>query len=255
MKDTLANMKVLQESQVKIIQQKLAQAGYRNKELAVFVIFARMALPIVLGFVGVVALYWLEMFPDWGSMKRFSAFAALVVAGYKGPELFLKNKSKKRTDAIRKGLPDALDLLVICAEAGLTVDAAVQPRRQGARPRLSRARRRVRADRDRAVVPHRAPPGVRELRLPRRPRRGARRGHDHDPDRALRHPAGLGAARALGRVPQRAHDARRGKGRAPAGDHDRAADPVHPAGAVHRHPRPGGLRHQRRLLGRRPDPG
>ena len=124
MKERLEGMKVLQESQVKIIQQKLAQAGIRNKELAVVVIFARMVLPIVFGFVGVVALYWLEMFPDWGSFKRFMAFAALVVAGYKGPELFLKNKAKKRTDAIRKGLPDALDLLVICAEAGLTIDAA-----------------------------------------------------------------------------------------------------------------------------------
>jgi tight adherence protein C len=124
MKERLEGMKVLQESQVKIIQQKLAQAGIRNKELAVVVIFARMVLPIVFGFIGVVALFWLEMFPDWGSFKRFMAFAALVVAGYKGPEMFLKNKSNKRTDAIRKGLPDALDLLVICAEAGLTVDAA-----------------------------------------------------------------------------------------------------------------------------------
>jgi tight adherence protein C len=124
MKDRLESMKVLQESQVKIIQQKLAQAGIRNKELAVVVIFARMVLPIVLGFIGVVSLYWLEIFPDWSSFKRFLAFAVLVIAGYKGPEAYLKNKSKKRTDAIRKGLPDALDLLVICAEAGLTVDAA-----------------------------------------------------------------------------------------------------------------------------------
>src|SRR6478736_6482544 len=124
MKDTLANMKVLQESQVKIIQQKLAQAGYRNKELAVFVIFARMVMPVVLGFLTVVLIYWLDFFPAWGSFKRFAAFAVMVIAGYKGPETFLKNKSKKRTDSIRKGLPDALDLLVICAEAGLTVDAA-----------------------------------------------------------------------------------------------------------------------------------
>ena len=93
MKERLEGMKVLQESQVKIIQQKLAQAGIRNKELAVVVIFARMVLPVVLGFAGVVALYWLEMFPDWGSFKRFMAFAALIVAGYKGPELYLKNKS------------------------------------------------------------------------------------------------------------------------------------------------------------------
>ena len=124
MKDTLQGMKVLQDSQIKIIQQKLAQAGYRNKELAVVVIFARMVLPVVLGFIGVVVLYWTDTFPEWGSFKRFMAFAALVVAGYKGPEVYLKNKSNKRTAEIRKGLPDALDLLVICAEAGLTVDAA-----------------------------------------------------------------------------------------------------------------------------------
>ncbi|BBC74174.1 pilus assembly protein TadC [Altererythrobacter sp. B11] len=124
MKDTLQGMKVLQESQVKAIQQKLAHAGFRNRELAVAVIFARMVLPIVLGFIGVVVLYWTDTFADWGSFKRFMVFAGLVIAGYKGPEVFLKNRANKRTAAIRKGLPDALDLLVICAEAGLTVDAA-----------------------------------------------------------------------------------------------------------------------------------
>jgi len=124
MKDTLKGMKVLQESQVKIIQQKLAQAGIRNKEYAVVVIFARMVLPITLGFIGAIVLYWTNTFPDWGSIKRFAAFAFLVIAGYKGPEVYLKNRANKRTNEIRKGLPDALDLLVICAEAGLTVDAA-----------------------------------------------------------------------------------------------------------------------------------
>ncbi|RIV83223.1 type II secretion system F family protein [Aurantiacibacter xanthus] len=124
MKDTLQGMKVLQESQVKDIQQKLAQAGYRNKELAVVIIFARMVLPIVLGLIGVVMFYWSDMFPDWGSFKRFLGFAGLVILGYKGPELYISNIAAKRTKAIQKGLPDALDLLVICAEAGLTVDAA-----------------------------------------------------------------------------------------------------------------------------------
>tara|TARA_A100001391_G_scaffold66729_3_gene42486 strand:- start:77594 stop:78601 length:1008 start_codon:yes stop_codon:yes gene_type:complete len=124
MKDTLQGMKVLQESQVKVIQQKLAQAGYRNKELAVVIIFARMVLPVVLGLIGVAMFYWSDMFPDWGSFKRFMGFAVLVILGYKGPELFISNVANKRTKAIQKGLPDALDLLVICAEAGLTVDAA-----------------------------------------------------------------------------------------------------------------------------------
>jgi tight adherence protein C len=124
MRDALSSMKVLQESQVKQAQQKLAQAGYRNKEWAVAVIFARMVAPVVLGMIGMILFYWTDTFPEWGSFKRFGAFAAMIVLGYKGPDLWLQNKITKRTNEIRKGLPDALDLLVICAEAGLTVDAA-----------------------------------------------------------------------------------------------------------------------------------
>jgi tight adherence protein C len=124
MRDALSSLKVLQESQVKEIQQKLAQAGIRNKEYAVAVIFARMVLPIVFGLVAASVVYWANYFPEWGSLKRFGAFAAALIAGYKGPDIYIQNIMNKRTDAIRKGLPDALDLMVICAEAGLTVDAA-----------------------------------------------------------------------------------------------------------------------------------
>jgi len=123
-RDWLGRMKVLQDSQITAIQQKLAYAGYRNRELAVTVIFARMIAPIVLGLVAALVLYWLELFPAWGGLQRFGAFAGAVIGGYKAPELYLSNKAAKRTDEIRKGLPDALDLLVICAEAGLTIDAA-----------------------------------------------------------------------------------------------------------------------------------
>ncbi|MBD3729033.1 MAG: type II secretion system F family protein [Sphingomonadales bacterium] len=122
-KDTLASMKVLQQSQLEVIQQKLAWAGFRNKELAVLIIGARLIAPVVLGVFGFLMLYVVQYFPDW-QMKRVFAMAALIFVGYKGPEIYLKNIASKRTDAIRKGLPDALDLLVICAEAGLTVDAA-----------------------------------------------------------------------------------------------------------------------------------
>jgi tight adherence protein C len=123
-RDTLSSLKVLQASQVEAVQQKLAQAGIRKKELAVVVIFARMILPIVLGGIAALMIYGINYFPEWGGMKRLFGFAAMVGLGYKAPDIFLANKVSKRTDAIRKGLPDALDLLVICAEAGLTVDAA-----------------------------------------------------------------------------------------------------------------------------------
>jgi len=123
---TLSSFKMLQDSQIKAVQQKLAQAGIRKKEYAVAVIFARLVLPIVLGVSVGLLVYWSNYFPEWSSMKRFFAFAAAVGLGYKGPDIFLQNMITKRTDAIRKGLPDALDLLVICAEAGLTVDAAFE---------------------------------------------------------------------------------------------------------------------------------
>jgi tight adherence protein C len=123
-KQQLEGMKVLQQSQIEDIQQKLAHAGIRNKELAVYVIAARIILPIVLGAIGFTMIYVIDYFPDWGAVKRIGAMGALFFAGYKGPEIFLKNKASKRTLEIQKGLPDALDLLVICAEAGLTVDAA-----------------------------------------------------------------------------------------------------------------------------------
>jgi tight adherence protein C len=120
----LGSMKVLQEDQIKDVQQKLAQAGIRRKELAVVVIFSRLVGPILLG--GGVGL-WIYAFggmADYTPFKKFAVFALATGAGYKGADMYLQNIITKRTDAIRKGLPDALDLLVICAEAGLTVDSA-----------------------------------------------------------------------------------------------------------------------------------
>jgi len=123
-KDSLGKLNVLQESQIKAIQQKLAHAGYRNKELAVLIIGARAILPLVIGGIMGLLIYVVEFWPDWGPFMRLGVFAGSVFLAYKGPEIYLSNKATKRTKEIQKGLPDALDLLVICAEAGLTVDAA-----------------------------------------------------------------------------------------------------------------------------------
>lgn len=124
MRQFLSSLKVLQDDQIKVAQQKLAQAGIRRKELAVAVIFSRLVGPIVLGGAAGLWIYGLGGLSDWTTFKRFGAFAAITIFGYKAADIYLGNLIQKRTDAIRKGLPDALDLLVICAEAGLTVDAA-----------------------------------------------------------------------------------------------------------------------------------
>jgi len=123
-KSLLSSMKVLQDSQVKAAQIKLMQAGIRSKEYAVAVIFGRLVLPIVFGGLMVYLVYGTDMFATYSPIKRYGIVAVTFILSYKAPDIFLKNKITKRSNLVRKGLPDALDLLVICAEAGLTVDAA-----------------------------------------------------------------------------------------------------------------------------------
>ncbi|MET1110549.1 MAG: type II secretion system F family protein [Allosphingosinicella sp.] len=123
-RSVLGSLKMLQAEQVEKAQKKLMQAGIRSKDLAFVVIFARLVLPIVIGTTVIVGVYVLDWFPEWGPIKRYGLTAFSLIGSYKAPDLWLKNKISKRSNAVRKGLPDALDLLVICAEAGLTVDAA-----------------------------------------------------------------------------------------------------------------------------------
>ncbi len=120
----LTSFKMLQDDQIKKTQIKLMQAGIRTKDLAFFIIFARFVLPVVLGIAVVLLVYVFDFFPDWSWYKKYGLVASTLVGSYKAPDIWLKNKVTKRSHAVRKGLPDALDLLVICAEAGLTVDAA-----------------------------------------------------------------------------------------------------------------------------------
>jgi tight adherence protein C len=120
----LDSMKMLQDEQVQKAQKKLMQAGIRAKDLAFVVIFARFVMPLVIGTTVILGVYLFDWFPTWGSFKKYALVAGSLLLSYKAPDIYLANRIQKRSHAIRKGLPDALDLLVICAEAGLTVDAA-----------------------------------------------------------------------------------------------------------------------------------
>ena len=123
-RSVLSSLRMLQTEQVEKAQTKLMQAGIRSKDLAFVVIFARFVLPVFFGGIVITGVYFLDWFPEWGSFKRYAVVAGSLIGSYKAPDIWLKNKITKRSHAVRKGLPDALDLLVICAEAGLTVGAA-----------------------------------------------------------------------------------------------------------------------------------
>lgn len=115
---------LLQDEQTKKVSAALMQAGYRSNDAVVIYQVARLTLPLMMGLIGVILFYGLGMMPTHQSLYPIYAIV-MVLLGLKAPDLFVGNVKAKRTDLIRKGLPDALDLLVVCAEAGLTLDSAL----------------------------------------------------------------------------------------------------------------------------------
>jgi tight adherence protein C len=124
MRSVLGGLQMLQEDQLKAAQIKLMQAGIRSKDKAVAVLFGRLVAPIVFGALTAFAFFGAGLFADWTGSSKAMAIGIVFIISYKVPDLFVNNLITKRSEAIRKGLPDAIDLLVICAESGLTVDAA-----------------------------------------------------------------------------------------------------------------------------------
>jgi tight adherence protein C len=124
MRSFLGSLRVLQDEQLKVAQTKLLQAGIRSKDFAVIVIFSRLLMPIIFGGGMVAYIYGFGGFAEYSAFKRYLIAGGTLILSYKAADIWLQNLITKRSGAIQKGLPDALDLLVICAEAGLTVDAA-----------------------------------------------------------------------------------------------------------------------------------
>ena len=123
-RNLVQKMKLEHGKQTNEIRLKLARAGYRSREAVMMYLLMRVAAPAMAGFQAFFLIFVLQAFQMQTAMKVVSVFVAIIV-GIALPDIFLKNKSQKRTVILRKAMPDALDLLVICAEAGLSLDAAL----------------------------------------------------------------------------------------------------------------------------------
>lgn len=120
----VAQMRLTQSSQTEKIRDKLLHAGLRGRESMVAYLFCKPVMPIVLAIAGLVLIYGLG-FGDLPAGLRPAAVLAAATLGFYAPDLYLTNAAKKRRQKLHKALPDGLDLLVICAEAGLSLDAAL----------------------------------------------------------------------------------------------------------------------------------
>jgi tight adherence protein C len=125
MRRVVHKLNLQRTKQTEIIVRKLAQAGWRSNDALVRFLFFKATMPLVVGAAAAFAFYVLKI-TDLSPMMRLAATVGATLFGAYMPNLVLKNATDKRRDKIRKGLPDALDLMVICAEAGLSLDALLK---------------------------------------------------------------------------------------------------------------------------------
>jgi tight adherence protein C len=101
----------------------LEQAGYRGQAPYVTYLFFRMTMPVVM-LLGSLFYIFVVLNLDYPPMVKIAVCIGCAYFGMHSPNLFLKNKITRRQLSIKRAFPDALDLLLICVESGMSIEAA-----------------------------------------------------------------------------------------------------------------------------------
>jgi len=120
--DRLQLSKLLEDPKV---VDKLAQAGFRGPQPVSTFYFFRFVMPFVFAVVTAIYIYLINDFGLVGMQKMCACMAALAI-GYYAPNVYISNVAQKRRESIVAAFPDSLDLLLICVESGMSIEAAIQ---------------------------------------------------------------------------------------------------------------------------------
>ncbi|NPU13939.1 MULTISPECIES: type II secretion system F family protein [Bradyrhizobium] len=104
-------------------REKLIMAGYRGQAPYITFLFARLVTPLVL-FVGSVLYVFVIAHLEKSMPVKIGICVGMAYLGLQAPMLFLSNAISKRQLSIKRAFPDALDLLLICIESGMSIEAA-----------------------------------------------------------------------------------------------------------------------------------
>jgi|SRR6185295_246897 len=107
----------------KLLQSKLVQAGFLNPRAAGLYFVTRAVLALVFMVIAFLAVPIVNPEMEWTSRWMVIALATLI--GYFGPSFYLSRRTASRKAEHRSGFPDFMDLMVVCAEAGLSMEAAL----------------------------------------------------------------------------------------------------------------------------------
>lgn len=107
------------------IRTKLMQAGYRSKDAVQIYYFSQFALGIALLCAGV-AYYLMFVDPETATMQnKIMYILGPGALGYMGPKYWVNKRVKKRQEQIQQGFPDSLDMMLVCVEAGQSMDQSI----------------------------------------------------------------------------------------------------------------------------------
>jgi tight adherence protein C len=104
------------QAEVSVVMQRLIRAGYRNESAVKVFYGSKVVVPLL--------LCALVLVTGLADLSPFFMYAAALGLGFLAPDFWLGRQIKKRQKLVRRGLPDVLDLLIICIEAGLSLDQA-----------------------------------------------------------------------------------------------------------------------------------
>ncbi|HER26972.1 MAG TPA: type II secretion system F family protein, partial [Rhodospirillales bacterium] len=124
MRSVINRLNLLKGAHVAKVTDRLMQAGWRSKDAVVMFLFFKLCLPFVGGALGLIIVYGLASADLEPIFKIMAALVGVIIGAYL-PEVVVKNAAQKRRVLMQKGLPDALDLMVICTESGLALDATM----------------------------------------------------------------------------------------------------------------------------------
>jgi tight adherence protein C len=105
------------------IPEQLAMAGLRGQRPVIMYLFFRFLMPILMFLLALIYIFIIFK-PDWSPVMKLAACIIAAAIGLKLPEVYIKNKVNKRQLSVRRAFPDAMDLLLICAESGMSIEAA-----------------------------------------------------------------------------------------------------------------------------------
>ena len=123
MKATLDKFKLQNILEGENTREKLASAGYRGQAPLVTFMFFRFVMPFIL--FGLVLFYtFLILHLTWSPLQKVLAAFVGAGLGFYLPDLFVNNMIQRRQASIMRGFPDALDLMLICVESGMSIETA-----------------------------------------------------------------------------------------------------------------------------------